>query len=407
MNHEIHETDSPHRCVHLSKTPSTSGRINISQPLKKSARVYAIDFQTLENLAYGFSNVWKQLRCGTALRAARATSVSNPWKKFMRKLHPLENIEWLDRLSAARGGLSDTLYAMYSGLTNGITTDPALMNVPVDDHLTHRGDGVFESLKCVDGQLYNADAHLARLKLSCAGIGMAPPCPSAELLEIICDTLRAGGKKTCLIRVLVSRGTGNMGIDPALCDGPVLYVVAYRLTQRIENGCLKPARVCVSAIPIKPRKLATIKACNYLTNVLMKLEAKERDVDFVISVDENGNLGEGATENIGILTADNELLLPTSEHVLAGTTARRALELAQTLVANGTLAAAETRDITPEQAVAAKEIFIFGTTTDCTPVIEWEGSPVGDGTPGPVAAKLLALLKNDMTPSSESLIKVF
>ncbi len=325
----------------------------------------------------------------------------------MKKFQGLENSEWLERLSATRKGLSDTLYAMYSGLTGGITTDPAMMNVPVDDHLTHRGDGVFESLKCINSQLYNADAHLARLELSCAGIGMKPPCPSAELLEIICGTIRAGGQKTCLIRVLVSRGTGNMGIDPALCDGPVLYVIAYRLTQRIENGRLRPARACLSAVPIKPRQLATIKACNYLTNVLMKLEAKERDVDFVISIDENGNLGEGATENIGILTQDNELLLPTAEHILAGTTARRALELAQTLVADGTLAATETRDITPEQAAAAKEIFIFGTTADVTPVIEWEGAPVGDGKPGPVAEKLLELLQNDMMPTSETLTEIF
>ena len=339
-----------------------------------------INFQPLEALAYVFPMVGK--------------------------IQSLENSEWMDRLTAARGGLSDTLYAMYSGLTEGITTDPALMSVPTDDHLTHRGDGIFESLKCINGQLYNADAHLARLELSCAGIGMEPPCPSAKLLEIICDTIRAGGQKTCLIRVLVSRGTGNMGIDPALCDGPVLYVIAYRLTQRIENGHLKPARACLSAIPIKPRQLATIKACNYLTNVLMKLEAKERGVDFVISIDENGNLGEGATENIGILTQDNELLLPTPEYVLGGTTARRALELAQELVTDGTLAAAETRDITPEQATQAKEVFIFGTTTDCTPVIEWEGAPVGDGKPGPVAIKLLELLQNDMTPSSETLKQV-
>jgi branched-subunit amino acid aminotransferase/4-amino-4-deoxychorismate lyase len=335
------------------------------------------------------------------------TTASKHWKKMMKKFQTLENEEWLARLSAARGGLSDLLFAMYSGLTGGITTDPTLMSVPADDHLTHRGDGVFESLKCVNGQLYNAEAHLARLELSCNGIGMAPPCPRAELMEIICDTLRAGGKKDCLIRVLVSRGTGNMGIDPALCDGPVLYVIVYRLTQRIENGRLKPARACLSEIPIKPRQLATIKACNYLTNALMKLEAKERGVDYVISLDENGNLGEGATENIGILTQNDELLLPTADYVLAGTTARRALDLAQMLIADGTLTAAETRDIAPDQLARAKEIFIFGTTTDCTPVIEWEGAPVGDGTPGPVAAKLLDLLTNDMTPASETLTKVF
>ncbi len=319
----------------------------------------------------------------------------------------MENEEWMQRLSAVRGGLSDMLYAMYSSLTGGITTDPALMSIPADDHLPQRGDGVFESLKCVSGSLYNLQGHLQRLARSCAGIGMDMPCPPDELEQIICDTVRAGGRRDCLVRVLVSRGTGNMGIDPALCDGPALYVTAYRYTARIQDGRLRPARAALSSVPIKPPSLATIKTCNYLPNVLMKLEANRRGLDFVITLDSNGNLGEGATENIGILTANRELLMPTAEHVLAGTTALRALALAQILTADGTLACAEQRNITPAQAAQAKEIFIFGTTTDVTSVIEWEGRPVGDGTPGPVAEKLLQLLRSDMTPQSETLTNVF
>ena len=335
-------------------------------------------------------------------------------KKFETSCHAeaaerrrMDNQEWQDRLAAARGGLSDRLYAMYSSLTGGITTDPALMNVPADDHLTHRGDGVFESLKCVDGNLYNVSAHLKRLARSCNGIGMAMPWPQTKLEQIICDTVLAGARRDCLVRVLVSRGTGNMGIDPAQCNGPELYVIAYRYTARIQNGKLKPARAAISTVPIKPPELATIKTCNYLPNVLMKLEANRRGLDFVISLDENGNLGEGATENIGILTPENELLMPTPEHVLAGTTALRALALAQLLVDDGTLKCAEQRDISPEQTANAKEIFIFGTTTDVTPVIEWEGNPVGDGTPGPVSARLLNLLRSDMTPQSDTLTQVF
>lgn len=319
----------------------------------------------------------------------------------------MENSEWLERLGAARATLSNTLCAMYSSLTGGITTDPALMMIPADDHLPQRGDGVFESLKCLNGQLYNAEAHLARLERSCRGIGMEPPCPHAELVQIICDTIRVGGKRDCLIRVLVSRGTGNMGIDPALCNGPALYVIVYPYKARVENERLKPARAGLSRIPVKPPEYATIKTCNYLPNVLMKQEANRRRLDFVISIDPNGNLGEGATENVGILTPENELLMPTPEFVLSGTTARRALDLAQTLVVDGTLKAAAYRDISPAQAAKAKEIFIFGTTTDVTSVVEWEGRPVGNGTPGPVAGKLLALLKSDMTPDSESLMEVF
>ena len=326
---------------------------------------------------------------------------------LMKNIPTLQNNEWLTRLGEARGSLPNTLYSMYSGLTGGITVDPALMMIPADDHLPQRGDGVFESLKCLNGWLYNAGAHLDRLELSCKGIGMKLPCPQAELLNIPCATIRAGGKQDCLIRILVSRGTENMGIDPALCKGPVLYVVVYRYTARIENGKLKPARVALSTVPIKPPQFATIKTCNYLPNVLMKLEANQRGLDFVISVDKNGNLGEGATENIGILTPENELLMPTPDYVLSGTTARRAIELAKRLVADGTLEAAEYRNITPAQAAQAKEIFIFGTTTDVTPVVEWEGLPVGNGKPGPMAEKLLAMLRTDMTPESETLTKVF
>jgi branched-subunit amino acid aminotransferase/4-amino-4-deoxychorismate lyase len=325
----------------------------------------------------------------------------------MKTIHRLENREWLERLTTGRSGLADRLYAMYSSLTGGITTDPALMMIPADDHLPQRGDGVFESLKCLRGQLYNAHAHFTRLEASCRGIGMQMPCTPDSLLGIVADTIRAGGRRDCLIRVLVSRGTGTMGIDPALCDGPALYVVAYRYTARIENGAPKPARAALSRIPIKPPQLSGIKTCNYLPNVLMKLEAADLGVDFVISVDEHGFLGEGATENIGILTAENELLMPRPDRVLAGTTVKRAFDLAQRLVAEGILRTAEPRDMTPQQAAGAKEIFLFGTTTDVTPVIEWEGCPVGDGSPGPMAARLLRLLQSDMTPASETLTEVF
>ena len=332
----------------------------------------------------------------------------HPLEKIeMKTIQTLENNEWLERTSAAREGLNSLLYAMYSSLTSGITTDPALMCVPADDHLTHRGDGVFESLKCVNGDLYNAKPHLDRLARSAAGIHMELPWTPDELQQIVCDTIRAGGRRDCLVRILVSRGTGTMGIDPAQCSGPELYVIVYRYTARIEHGHLKPARAALSTVPIKPPQLATIKTCNYLPNALMKLEANQRHLDFVITIDHNGNLGEGATENIGILTQNNELLMPPPVNILTGTTARRALDLAQQLVADGTLAAAEYRDISPEQAAAAKEIFIFGTTTDVTPVVDWEGRPVGNGTPGPVAARLLDLLKNDMTPQSDTLTKVF
>ena len=97
----------------------------------------------------------------------------------------LSEEEWIAAQRRVRAGAAELLFAMYSGVTGGITTDPALMNIPVDDHLPQRGDGVFESLKCLNGQLYNAAAHFTRLERSARGIGMELPCTHAELLEII------------------------------------------------------------------------------------------------------------------------------------------------------------------------------------------------------------------------------
>lgn len=316
--------------------------------------------------------------------------------------------EWLERMQSCRAPLTSRLYAFYSDLCGGvITTDPACMMIPGDDHLPQRGDGVFESLKCLNGQLYNARAHIERLFRSCEGIGMTPHRTADEILDILCATIRAGGQPTCLIRVLISRGTGNMGIDPALCDGPRLYVLVYCYTARAEIGQLKPARAGLSRVPMKPPELATIKTCNYLPNVLMKLEANQRGLDFVISLDRHGHLGEGATENIGIVTPERKLLMPKPDYILTGTTARRAMELAQTLVDDGILRAAEYQDIASDQVASSSEVLIFGTTTDVTPVAEWEGKPVGDECPGPVAQRLFALLHADMSPESETLTEVF
>jgi branched-chain amino acid aminotransferase len=319
----------------------------------------------------------------------------------------LKNSEWAEKLSEQRKSVSGQLYAFYSSVTGGITTDPALMNVPIDDHVVHRGDGIFESLRCSDGHLYNALAHLMRLEKSCEGIRIKSLWTPEEILHMITATIRASEQKDCLIRVIISRGTGTMGIDPKGCDGPQLYILVYRLTARGEKGFPAPVRAGISQTPIKPREFATIKTCNYLPNVIMKIEAAERGLDFVISVDEQGHLGEGATENVAIVTRNRELLMPTPERVLAGTTAKCALDLGKQLVESGVLTAAEYRNLTVQDAQSAAEMFLLGTTADCTPIVEFEGHRIGDGTPGPIAKQLFDLLSGDMTPISDKLTPVF
>ena len=311
--------------------------------------------------------------------------------------------EWLARLPVR----DKKLYAMYSSVTDCIVTDQSSMMVPVDDHMVHRGDGVFESFKCMDGGIYNLDAHLERLERSCALLGIALPVPLNEMADIVVQTVRAGGERNALVRLLISRGQGTMGVNPYACFAPEIYVVAYDPGQggnaRLPNG----VSVAVSKVPVKPGLFATVKTCNYLPNVLMKKEAVDLGVDFTVSLDEHRNLAEGATENIGIVTLGKELFMPPPDRVLAGTTAKRALHFAKQLMADRQLTSAESRPISLGMARSAAEIHIYGTTPNITPVTMFDGKPVGKGTSGPIAGALFNMLKEEMIPDSGRLTKVF
>ncbi len=302
---------------------------------------------------------------------------------------------------------STPLFAMYSSVTDCIVTDTAIMTVPVDDHMVHRGDGVFESFKCVDGSLYNLIAHLERLEESCNQLGIALPVSLDEMASIIVQTVRVGEQPNALVRLLVSRGLGTMGINPYACLGPELYIVVYELPQASSEKMPEGVSVAVSKIPVKAGVFAKIKTCNYLPNVLMKKEAVDLGVDFTISLDESRNLAEGATENIGIVTLGKELFMPPPDRVLAGTTARRALDFAKQLKQERVLSTAEYHPISLGMARAAAEIHIYGTTLNITPVTHFEGNPVGKGVPGPIAQTLFEMLREEMIPDSTRLTKVF
>ena len=298
-------------------------------------------------------------------------------------------------------------YAMYSSLYEGVVTDPLLMMVPVDDHMVHRGDAVFETLKCVHGNLYNLPAHLARLAASARGLSLQLPCTEKELTEILVQTVFVGGHPDCLVRLLLSRGPGSLGVSPYDCPTPALYVVVSEYKKPFMEVHPEGAKVKTSAIPVKTAPFANFKSVNYLTNVLMKKEAVDAGVDFVVSFDEHGHLAEGPTENAGIVTRDGRLRVPKPERILAGTTMLRVMDLAGTLPSSRQLTGVETADITRADISGASEILIFGTTPDVTAVIEFDGNPVSGGTPGPIFKKLGRLLDDDIHLNASRQTRVF
>jgi branched-chain amino acid aminotransferase len=297
---------------------------------------------------------------------------------------------------AGRRAFHDQYYAMYSSVFGGIVTEPTLMLLPVDDHVVHRGDGVFETVKCMGGNIYNLDAHLRRLHHSAERLKMDFPMGEEPLVALICDTVSAGRHQDCSIRVLLTRGPGGLSANPYECPAPQLYIIVSRLGRPFMEKSPGGARVGISAIPVKHSFFATIKSCNYLQNVLMTREAVDRGFDFMVAFDERGFMTEGATENIGIVTSSGMLAAPCLESILAGTTMDRVLELAKTSLEEGVIAAIERRDIALSDMQAAPEILVFGTTRDVTAVVKLEQHTVGNGRPGPVYRHLAELLRRDI-----------
>jgi len=307
-----------------------------------------------------------------------------------------EHSDWPVLLEALHRPCQNTYYAMYSSVYGGIVTDPRLMLLPIDDHMVHRGDGVFEALKAVNGNVYNLAAHLDRLVNSARGIALDLPVSLADLKDIILETARVAGHPTCMIRIYVSRGPGGFGVNPYECPAPQLYVVITALGTPFMTLHPEGARLCTSAIPAKSAEMAQIKNCNYAPNVLMKKEAVDRKFDFSMGFDERGFLTEGATENMGIVSQDNRLLFPNLDRILTGTTMLRAMALSQELVREGLLTYSGLADITIRDILAARELIIAGTTLNVVAGVEFDGHPIGTGKPGPVYQCLAALLERDM-----------
>ncbi|MBF0528421.1 MAG: aminotransferase class IV [Deltaproteobacteria bacterium] len=297
--------------------------------------------------------------------------------------------------------------AMYSSIWGGIVTDPVLMTVPVDDHLVHRADGVFDFFKCVDGRAYCMQPHLRRLEGSARGLTLTMPPEYTRVVDIIRATVQAGGHKNCTVRIMISRGPGGFTTDPTECPVSILYVIVCKLKitppSKYENG----VSIISAPVPVKPAFFANIKSCDYLGNVMIKKAAVEAGADYAVNWDENGFLAEGSTENIILVSEDRRLLVPALDRVLLGVTLSRVMELAETLVKEGVLTGIDVGRIDRQTAARCPEAMLTCTSFDVLPVTKWDGRAISDGRPGPVARRLTALIREEISGNGEMVTPMF
>jgi 4-amino-4-deoxychorismate lyase len=295
--------------------------------------------------------------------------------------------------------------AFYSSQLGGIVTDPALMVIPFDDHMVHRGHGIFDTAGLVDGKIYDLDAHLDRFERSAQHSKLRLPGTRAEMRDVIVRTAAASGRRDGAIRYWLSSGPGSLELSPAAGAEPGFFVMIFAGLSYPDRWYTEGLKVMTTTYPIKPPLYAITKSTNYLPNVLMQMEAKEHGFDNGVFIDGDGHVGECSNMNVAFVGADGVLRHPKFNHILAGCTAVRLLELARTLQDRGVLRGIEVTDITVPDARAAREMLLLGSSVKVAPIVQWDAQPIGDGKPGPIAKALLDLLEDDMR-SGDRLIPV-
>src|SRR5215510_7444792 len=314
--------------------------------------------------------------------------------------------EAITRLRQAVHSKAANFYSMYSSVLGGIVTDPALMVLPLDDHMVHRGHAVFDTATLTHGMLYQLDPHLDRLLRSAELARIPLPFSREQLRQIILDTAAASGERDGSVRYWLSAGPGGFALGPAECVGSSFYVIVFKQEFYPESYYSEGVKVTTSQIPIKPPLFARTKSTNYLPNVLVVLEAKDRGADNGVFMDQHGMIAESSNMNVAFVTKDHVLRHPSFDAILSGITVQRMLELAERLVVRGDLKEIRLGDVSVSEGRQAAEMMLIGSSIKVAPVVQWDGQLIGDGKPGLITKKLLELWEEDTRSATDQLFPV-
>jgi branched-chain amino acid aminotransferase len=257
--------------------------------------------------------------------------------------------------------------------------------VSVFDHGLLYGDGVFEGIRAYNGRVFKLERHIDRLFDSAKAIRLEIPQTHAEVCELVLESCRRNAISDGYVRLLVTRGPGDLGIDPRKCPRAELIVIA-RKTIAIYRSPSAGIRVVTSTFRRNsPDALSpAIKSLNYLNNILARIEANDRGADEALMLDAQGYVSEATVDNFFIVT-EHALLTPPTATNLKGVTRETLLGLAVALGIK-----AEEKPFTLFDAWTAKEAFICGTAAEVVPVVSVDDRVIGAGTIGPVTGRIIA-----------------
>lgn len=270
---------------------------------------------------------------------------------------------------------------------DGKFVDEADAKVSVFDHGLLYGDGVFEGIRLYGGNIFRLEEHLERLEYSAKAILLQIPLTREQLSWATCETCRQNNLEDAYIRLVVTRGVGDLGLAPWLCPKPTVFIIASRISlypkEHYDNGL---AIVTVPTRRINPAALPpTIKSLNYMNNILGKIEAKQFGALEAIMLNDQGYVAECTADNVFIVHK-GELITPAaSQGALKGITRSTIIDIGKTL----DLPVREA-DMTRYDIWCADECFLTGSGAEVIPVVKLDGRVIGEGIPGPITQRIMS-----------------
>ncbi len=282
---------------------------------------------------------------------------------------------------------------------NGAFVDAEHAVISVWDHGFLYGDGVFEGIRAYHGRVFRLDQHLSRLYTSAHSIHLEIPVPFDEVRDAVLESCRRNEIADGYVRLVVSRGKGDLGLDPRKCSTPSVVIIASGISLYPEEKYRDGLRLIVSSVQRTPPQCldSRIKSLNYLNNILARIEANTTNADEAVMLSTSGHVTECTAENI--FTVSNGVIRTPAPFVgiLEGVTRGAVIEVAR----KKGLVVEETT-LTSHDLFVADEVFLTGTGAELIPVVTVSGRKVGTGKPGPVFQQLLsdfrALTRAEGTP---------
>lgn len=274
---------------------------------------------------------------------------------------------------------------------NGSFVPRSEAKVSVFDRGYLYGDGVFEGIRGYNGRIFRLDQHLERLYRGAKAIWLDMPMTPEELKDVICETVRRNGLKDCYVRVVVSRGEGDLGLNPLNCRGPATVAVI------ASHIALYPREVYEQGLEMvtcatrrnSPEALnPEIKSLNYLNNILAKIEVVRAGAHEGLMLNHLGHIAEATGDNVFVVRDGLLKTPPAHSGILEGITRQVVIELTQEME----LPFREDM-LTLYEVYTADECFLTGTAAEIVPVARCDGRVIGDGKPGPITKRLMERFK--------------